>query len=293
MFKGVFVAIVTPFKNGKIDEEALRGLIDFQIAGGVDGIVPCGTTGESATLNHEEHDQVIRIAVDACKGKASVLAGTGSNSTQEAIQLSRNAKNAGADGLLQITPYYNKPNQEGLYQHFSSIADAVDLPIVLYNVPSRTSVNMVPETVVRLAKIKNIVGTKEASGSLQAISKIIDNCGKDFTVLSGDDPLLWPILAIGGKGVISVTANILPAKVAALCKAAAIGDIAEARSLHYELMDINDSLFIDTNPIPVKAALHLMGKIENELRGPLIKLSKDTLERLKKAMACHGLLASK
>ena len=293
MFKGVFVAIVTPFKNGKIDEEALRGLIDFQIAGGVDGIVPCGTTGESATLNHEEHDQVIRIAVDACKGKASVLAGTGSNSTQEAIQLSRNAKNAGADGLLQITPYYNKPNQEGLYHHFSSIADAVDLPIVLYNVPSRTSVNMVPETVVRLAKIKNIVGTKEASGSLQAISKIIDNCGKDFTVLSGDDPLLWPILAIGGKGVISVTANILPAKVAALCKAAAIGDIAGARSLHYELMDINDSLFIDTNPIPVKAALHLMGKIENELRGPLIKLSKDTLERLKKAMACHGLLASK
>lgn len=293
MFKGVFVAIVTPFKNGKIDEEALRGLIDFQIAGGVEGIVPCGTTGESATLNHEEHDQVIRIAVDACKGKASVLAGTGSNSTQEAIQLSRNAKNAGADGLLQITPYYNKPNQEGLYHHFSSIADAVDLPIVLYNVPSRTSVNMVPETVVRLAKIEKIVGIKEASGSLQAISKIIDNCGKDFTVLSGDDPLLWPILAIGGKGVISVTANILPAKVAALCKAAAIGDIAGARSLHYELMDINDSLFIDTNPIPVKAALHLMGKIENELRGPLIKLSKDTLERLKKAMACHGLLASK
>ena len=293
MFKGVFVAIVTPFKNGEIDEEALRGLIDFQIAGGVDGIVPCGTTGESATLNHEEHDQVIRIAVDACKGKASVLAGTGSNSTQEAIQLSRNAKNAGADGLLQITPYYNKPNQEGLYHHFSSIADAVDLPIVLYNVPSRTSVNMVPETVVRLAKIKNIVGTKEASGSLQAISKIIDNCGKDFTVLSGDDPLLWPILAIGGKGVISVTANILPAKVAALCKAAAIGDIAEARSLHYELMDINDSLFIDTNPIPVKAALHLMGKIENELRGPLIELSNDPLERLKKAMACHGLLVSK
>ena len=293
MFKGVFVAIITPFKNGKIDEEALRGLIDFQIAGGVDGIVPCGTTGESATLNHEEHDQVIRIVVDACKGKASVLAGTGSNSTQEAIQLSRNAKNAGADGLLQITPYYNKPNQEGLYHHFSSIADAVDLPIVLYNVPSRTSVNMVPETVVRLAKIEKIVGIKEASGSLQAISKIIDNCGKDFTVLSGDDPLLWPILAIGGKGVISVTANILPAKVAALCKAAAIGDIAGARSLHYELMDINDSLFIDTNPIPVKAALHLMGKIENELRGPLIKLSKDTLERLKKAMACHGLLASK
>ena len=293
MFKGVFVAIVTPFKNGKIDEEALRGLIDFQTAGGVDGIVPCGTTGESATLNHEEHDQVIRIAVDACKGKASVLAGTGSNSTQEAIQLSRNAKNAGADGLLQITPYYNKPNQEGLYHHFSSIADAVDLPIVLYNVPSRTSVNMVPETVVRLAKIKNIVGTKEASGSLQAISKIIDNCGKDFTVLSGDDPLLWPILAIGGKGVISVTANILPAKVVAMCEAGTNGNMAKARSMHYELMDISDSLFADTNPIPVKAALHLMGKIENELREPLIELSSNHLERLKKAMACHNLLAIK
>jgi 4-hydroxy-tetrahydrodipicolinate synthase len=290
MFNGVFVAIVTPFKNGKVDEEALRGLIDYQTSGGVDGIVPCGTTGESATLNHEEHDQVIRVAVDACKGKASVLAGTGSNSTREAIELSQNAEKAGADGLLQITPYYNKPNQEGLYQHFSSIAKTVDLPIVLYNVPSRTSVNMIPKTVARLAKIKNIVGIKEASGSLQAISKIIDACGEDFIVLSGDDPLLWPILAIGGKGVISVTANILPTKIVAMCKAATTGDILEARSLHYELMDISDSLFIDTNPVPVKAALHLMGKIENEIREPLVKLSNDNLDRLKKAMTYHGLL---
>jgi len=290
MFNGVFVAIVTPFKNGKVDEEALRGLIDYQVSGGVDGIVPCGTTGESATLNHEEHDQVIRVAVDACRGKASVLAGTGSNSTREAIELSQNAEKAGADGLLQITPYYNKPNQEGLYQHFSSIAKTVDLPIVLYNVPSRTSVNMIPKTVARLAKIKNIVGIKEASGSLQAISKIIDACGEDFIVLSGDDPLLWPILAIGGKGVISVTANILPTKIVAICKAATTGDIVAARSLHYELMDISDSLFIDTNPVPVKAALHLMGKIENEIREPLIKLSNDNLDRLKKAMTYHGLL---
>jgi 4-hydroxy-tetrahydrodipicolinate synthase len=293
MFEGVFVAIVTPFKGGRIDEEALRRLIEFQIAGGVDGIVPCGTTGESATLNHEEHDQVIRIAIDACRGKASVLAGTGSNSTQEAIELSQNAKKAGADGLLQITPYYNKPNQEGLYQHFLSIADTVDLPIVLYNVPSRTSVNMVPETVIRLAKIKNIVGIKEASGSLQAMSEIIANSGNDFTVLSGDDPLLWPILSIGGKGVISVTANILPAKVVAMCKAAVTGNMGKARSMHYELMDISDSLFVDTNPIPVKAALHLMGKIENELREPLIELSSDNLERLKKVMDCHNLLATK
>ena len=296
MFEGVFVAIVTPFKNGKIDEEALRGLIDYQIEGAVDGIVPCGTTGESATLTHEEHDQVIRIAVDACRGKVPnvrVLAGTGSNSTHEAIELSRNASKAGADGLLQITPYYNKPNQEGLYQHFSSIAENVDLPIILYNVPSRTSVNMEPETVVRLAKIKNFVGVKEASGSLQAISKIINDCGKDFTVLSGDDPLLWPILAIGGKGVISVTANILPTKVAAMCKAATNGNIKDARCLHYELMDINETLFIDTNPVPVKAALHLMGKIESELREPLVGLSSDHLEKLKKVMASHGLPAIK
>ncbi len=293
MFEGVFVAIVTPFKSGKIDEEALRRLIDFQITGGVDGIVPCGTTGESATLSHKEHDQVIRIAVDACRGRASVLAGTGSNSTQEAIELSQNAKKAGADGLLQITPYYNKPNQEGLYQHFLSISDTVDLPIILYNVPSRTSVNMIPETIGRLAKIKNIVGIKEASGSLQAMSEIIVNCGDDFTVLSGDDPLLWPILAIGGKGVISVTANILPAKVVAMCGAAVTGNMEKARSMHYELMDISDSLFADTNPIPVKAALHLMGKIENELREPLVELSSDHLERLKKAMACHDLIAIK
>jgi len=289
MFEGAFVAIVTPFKNGNIDEEALRGLIDYQIAGGVDGIVPCGTTGESATLNHEEHDQVIRIAVDACKGKVAVLAGTGSNSTHEAIELSQSAENSGADGLLQITPYYNKPNQEGLYQHFSSIAGNVNLPIILYNVPSRTSVNMDPETVVRLAKNKNIVGVKEASGSLQAISKIINDCGKDFTVLSGDDPLLLPILAVGGKGVISVTANILPIKVAAMCKAVANGNIKDARSLHYELMDINETLFIDTNPVPVKAALHLMGKIGSELREPLVSLSSNHLEKLKKVMASHGL----
>jgi len=289
MFEGVFVAIVTPFKNGEIDEEALRGLIDYQIAGGVDGIVPCGTTGESATLSHKEHDQVIRVAVDACKGKVKVLAGTGSNSTHEAIELSQNAKKAGADGLLQITPYYNKPNQEGLYQHFSTIAGDVDLPIILYNVPSRTSVNMSPETVVRLSGIQNIVGIKEASGSLQTISKIINDCGNDFTVLSGDDPLMWPILAIGGKGIISVTANILPTKVSSMCKAAAHGNIKDARLIHYELMDINDTLFIDTNPIPVKAALHLMGKIEIELRAPLVGLSSDKLEKLKKVMVSHGL----
>lgn len=289
MFEGAFVAIVTPFKNGKVDETALRALIEYQISGGANGIVPCGTTGESATLSHEEHDQVIRIAVEACKGKVPVLAGTGSNSTQEAIKLTQHAQAAGADGSLQITPYYNKPSQEGLYQHFSTVAADTDLPIVLYNVPSRTSVNMCPETVVRLAKIKNIVGVKEASGSLQAISEIIDLCGKDFTVLSGDDPLLWPILAVGGRGVISVSANILPGKVAAMCQAAANGDMAKARSLHYEMREINDVLFIDTNPVPVKAALHLMGKIEKEVRAPLVTLSSSHLESVKEVLKKHGL----
>ncbi len=289
MFEGAFVAIVTPFKNGKVDETALRALIEYQISGGANGIVPCGTTGESATLSHEEHDQVIRIAVEACKGKVPVLAGTGSNSTQEAIKLTQHAQAAGADGSLQITPYYNKPSQEGLYQHFSTIAADTDLPIILYNVPSRTSVNMCPETVARLAKIKNIVGVKEASGSLQAISEIIDLCGKDFTVLSGDDPLLWPILSVGGRGVISVSANILPGKVAAMCQAAANGDMAKARSLHYEMREINDVLFIDTNPVPVKAALHLMGKIEKEVRAPLVTLSSSHLESVKEVLKKHGL----
>jgi len=293
MFEGAFVAIVTPFQNGKVDEKALRALIDYQVSGGVDGIVPCGTTGESATLSHAEHDQVIRISVDACKGKVPVLAGTGSNSTQEAIGLTRNAQEAGANGSLQITPYYNKPSQEGLYQHFSAIAGNTDLPIILYNVPSRTSVNMCPETVVRLAKVKNIVGIKEASGSLQAISEIIDLCGRDFTVLSGDDALLWPILAVGGAGVISVTANILPEKVAAMCKAAIDGDVAKARAFHYELRDINDILFIDTNPVPVKAALHLMGKIKNEIRAPLVGLSSSHLKQVKEVLNKHGLLDAK
>jgi len=289
MFEGAFVAIVTPFKNGKVDEEYLRGLIEYQISDGANGIVPCGTTGESATLSHEEHDLVIRVAVEASKGKVPVLAGTGSNSTQEAIKLTQHAQDAGADGSLQITPYYNKPSQEGLYQHFSSIAADTDLPIILYNVPGRTSVNMNPATVARLAKIKNIVGIKEASGSLQAISEIIDLCGKDFTVLSGDDPLLWPILAVGGRGVISVSANILPGKVAAMCQAAANGDMAKARSLHYEMREINDVLFIDTNPVPVKAALHLMGKIEKEVRAPLVTLSSSHLESVKEVLKKHGL----
>jgi len=290
MFKGSLVAIVTPLKNGKIDEAALRGLIEFQIAHGTRGIVPCGTTGESATLDHQEHMDVLAIAVDACKGKIPVLAGTGSNSTREAVQLTQGAQRAGADGCLLITPYYNKPTQQGLYEHFTAVAAATDLPIILYNVPGRTSVNMLPQTVQRLAEIKNIVGIKEASGSLQQIGEIIASCGDGFTVLSGDDPLLLPILAIGGKGVISVTANVMPEQMAALCDRAANNDMDEARRLHYHLMKLNNALFIETNPIPVKTALWLMGKISPELRPPLSALSSGHLESLKTILGEYSLI---
>jgi 4-hydroxy-tetrahydrodipicolinate synthase len=290
MFEGSLVAIVTPFKNGKVDESALRSLVDFQITEGTSGIVPCGTTGESATLTHDEHHEVVSIVVDACAGRVPVLAGTGSNSTQEAIELTRHAQDAGANGALLITPYYNKPSQEGLFQHFQAVAKETDLPIILYNVPGRTSVNMLPETVERLSGIKNIVGIKEASGSLPQIGEIIDACGKDFNVLSGDDILLWPILAIGGAGVISVTANILPGKMAALCKAAADHDVEKCRALHYELRKINDAMFIDTNPVPVKTALSLMGKIRDEIRPPLAPLSDKHSSQLQSILRDYSLI---
>jgi len=290
MFEGSLVAIVTPFKGGRVDGPALRELIEFQIAGGTQGIVPCGTTGESATLSHEEHTEVISIAVEACRGRVPVLAGTGSNSTREAIELTRQAQEAGADGSLLITPYYNKPNQEGLSAHFTAVASETDLPIVLYNVPGRTAVNMLPKTVEHLAKVKNIVGIKEASGSLMQISEIIARCGDDFTVLSGDDGLLWPILAVGGRGVISVTANVLPDRMANLCAAAQRGEMDVARTLHYELMEMNEVLFLDTNPIPVKTALALMGRIEGEFRLPLSPLTGEALNRLKAALKNYSLV---
>jgi 4-hydroxy-tetrahydrodipicolinate synthase len=269
MFEGSFVAIVTPFKNGKVDAKALKGLIEFHIKNGTNGIVPCGTTGESATLNHREHEEVIRIAVETCEGRVPVLAGTGSNSTHEAIELTLTAQQLGADGALLITPYYNKPTQEGLYQHFVAVAKETKLPIVLYNVPSRTSINMLPATVARLSQVQNIVGIKEASGNLVQVSEIIKSCGPAFKVISGEDALTWPILALGGKGVISVTANLVPDKFARLCKAALAGDMETARSIHYELMKLNDIMFIETNPIPVKTALAIMGRIDNEFRAPL------------------------
>jgi 4-hydroxy-tetrahydrodipicolinate synthase len=290
MFEGSFVAIVTPFKNGEVDAAALRDLIEFHIANGTNGIVPCGTTGESATLSHAEHEEVIRLSVETCKGRIPVLAGTGSNATQEAIELTLRAQKIGADGALLITPYYNKPTQEGLFQHFSIVAKETDIPIILYNVPSRTSINMLPRTVARLSSVNNIVGIKEASGSLVQVSEIIDSCGPDFEVISGEDPLTWPILAIGGKGVISVTANLVPDKFAKLVDAARTGDVETAKALHYELLKLNDIMFIETNPIPVKAALALMGRIQNEFRAPLCPPTKESLSQLKTVLKAYALI---
>ena len=289
MFEGSFVAIVTPFKNGKVDAKALKDLIEFHIENGTNGIVPCGTTGESATLSHHEHEEVIRIAVETCRGRVPVLAGTGSNATHEAIELTLSAQKLGADGALLITPYYNKPTQEGLYQHFAAVAKETKLPIILYNVPSRTSINMIPETVARLSKIENIVGIKEASGNLVQVSEIIQSCSADFEVISGEDALTWPILALGGKGVISVTANLVPEKLSKLCKAALKGDMAIARSLHYELLKLNDVMFIETNPIPVKAALVIMGRIDNEFRAPLCAPSENNLAALQSVLKEYSL----
>jgi len=290
MFKGAIVAIVTPFKDGEVDEEALRELIEFQIEGGTDGIVPCGTTGESATMSHEEHDRVVEITVDAVKKRVPVIAGAGSNSTKEAIRLTEHAHKAGADGTLLVTPYYNKPTQEGLYQHYKAVAEAVPVPIIPYNVPGRTGGNLLPETVARLSKISNIVGIKEATGDLRQVSKVIELCGDDFAVLSGDDFTVLPILAVGGKGVISVISNVIPEDMAAMIDAFDAGDLEKARELHYRMSPIMDGCFLETNPIPVKAALAMMGKIEYELRLPLCKMSDPNYQKLKKIMTYYGLI---
>lgn len=290
MFQGSMVAIVTPFRNGAVDAESLGKLVEFHVAAGTDGVVPCGTTGESATLSHREHEQVIRIVVEAAAGRMKILAGTGSNNTDEAITLTRFAKQAGADGALLITPYYNKPMPEGLYRHFEAVARAVDIPLVLYNVPGRTSLNMLPETVARCARIPGVVGIKEATGSLTQVSKVIELCGPDFAVLSGDDFTVLPLLAVGGVGVISVTANIVPADMKAMIQAFREGDLATARKLHYKMWPINEILFMETNPIPVKAAVALQGKIADELRLPLSPLSDANREKLKKTMEAYGLL---
>ena len=290
MFKGSIVAIVTPFKNGKIDEEKYRELIEFQIKGGTSAIVPCGTTGESATLSVEEHNRVIDICIDAVKKRVPVIAGTGGNSTGEAIELTEHAKKSGADASLQVTPYYNKPTQEGLYQHFKAIAKAVALPQVLYNVPGRTSVNMLPQTVARLAELSEVVAIKEASGSLGQMAEIIQLAGDKITLLSGDDNVTLPVLAIGGKGVVSVVANIVPKDTADMVKAYEGGKVDQARELFYRLFPLCQAMFYETNPIPVKTSLALMGKIDGEMRLPLCPMAPANLEKLKSALKAYGLL---
>jgi 4-hydroxy-tetrahydrodipicolinate synthase len=290
MFKGAMVAIVTPFKNDQVDEKALRELIEFQIANGTDGIVPCGTTGESATLTHEEHDRVIEITIDAVKKRVPVIAGTGSNNTAEALRLTKHAYEAGADGALIVCPYYNRPTQEGLYQHFKTIAESVPIPIIPYNIPGRTGVNLMPEMVAKLAKIKNIVGIKEASGSIKQMSDVINLCGNDFSVLSGDDLFTLPLLAIGGTGIISVISNVAPADMAGLVDAFVAGDMIRAKALHHKMSALIDALFIEVNPIPVKAALALMGKIEYKYRLPLCKMAEANFEKLKNVMINYGLI---
>lgn len=290
MLTGAIVAIVTPFKNGKVDEEKLRELIEFQIENGTDGIVPCGTTGESPTLSHDEHDRVIEITVEAVKKRVPVIAGTGSNSTEEAVRLTKHAYEVGADAALMVTPYYNRPTQEGMYQHYKYIAETVPIPIVVYNVPSRTGANILPETLARLAKIPNIVAVKEAAGSLKQMQEVISLCGKDFAVLSGDDFFTYPLLCLGGQGIISVISNVAPADMAGMIDAFNAGDMKKALELHYKMTPLVDALFIETSPTPVKTALALMGKIEEDIRLPLYKMSDANLAKLKKVMKDYGLI---
>jgi 4-hydroxy-tetrahydrodipicolinate synthase len=291
MFRGSIVAIVTPFKNGKVDEQKLRDLIEFQIKNGTSGIVPCGTTGESATLSFEEHDRVIEITIEQAKKRAPVIAGTGSNSTEEAIMLTKHAAKAGADASLQVSPYYNRPTQKGLYEHFKAIAGSVKIPIILYNIASRTGVNIEPETIARLARdCKNIIGVKEASGNLDQMSRIKALCEPNFDLISGDDSLTLPILGIGGTGIISVVANIVPGDVANLVSEFEKGNIKKAQQIHYKLLPLIRAVFLETNPIPVKTAMGLLRMCEPDLRLPMCAMSPENLEKLKAALKDYGLL---
>lgn len=290
MFKGSMVALVTPFRKGSIDEKALKNLVEFHIKNGTTALVPCGTTGESATLNYDEHDKVIELTIEFAKGRIPVIAGTGSNSTEEAITLTRHAKKAGAAASLQVSPYYNRPTQKGLYLHFKAIAEAVDIPLIIYNIASRTGVNIEPETFVKLAGIKNIIGVKEASGSLEQMSRIRNMCPKDFLLISGDDALTLPVLSIGGVGIISVVANIIPRDVADMCSAFEKGDIKKAEGLHYKMLNLVKAMFIETNPIPVKTAMGLMKLCEPDMRLPLCDMLPENREKLVSALKEYRLI---
>ena len=292
MIKGTFTALVTPFRDGKIDEGAFRALVADQVAAGIDGVVPCGSTGESATLSHDEHELVIRIAIEEARGRIKVIAGTGSNNTHEACRLTRAAADMGADAALLISPYYNKPTQHGHVEHFKAVAAAApSLPQILYNIPGRTSMNMTAETIARLAEVKNIVGIKEASGSIDQWLSIIRLCGPEFALLAGDDAATLPVMAIGGHGVISVVTNLVPARFKAMVDAAAAGDFRTAREIQFEVLPLLQTLFLEVNPLGIKAALAMMGRIQNELRLPLTPLSPEPAERLRAALQSGGLLA--
>jgi 4-hydroxy-tetrahydrodipicolinate synthase len=290
MLKGAITAIVTPFKNGRIDEEAYRALIERQIGEGIHGLVPCGTTGESPTLSHAEHKRVVSICIDQVKKRVPVVAGAGSNSTAESLELTKHVQDAGADYALIITPYYNKPTQEGLYQHYKTIASQTRIPIVVYNVPGRTSLNLLPETMARLAELPNIVGLKDATGDLKQGAKTLELCGDKITVLSGDDFTVLPLLAIGGQGVISVVSNVAPADMAEMCNAFFQGSLAAARKLHFKMWPLMEAMFYETNPAPAKTALKMMGQITGEVRQPLCPLSQANETRLRQVMQEYGLI---
>ncbi|HZL18729.1 MAG TPA: 4-hydroxy-tetrahydrodipicolinate synthase [Polyangia bacterium] len=290
MFTGAITALVTPFRGDAVDEESLRRLVEEQIAGGIDGLVPVGTTGESPTLNNEEHLRVIRIVVEAVNKRVPVIAGTGSNSTRETIEMSEAARGVGADGLLLVTPYYNRPGQEHLYRHFKAVVEAVPLPSILYNVPGRTACDLLPETIARLAELRPIVGVKEATGSALRASQVISRVGDRLAVLSGDDATTFPLFALGGRGVISVVSNVAPALMSAMWDAAAAGDWKKARELHYRLLPLGEGLFVEANPIPVKAALAMMGRMADEIRPPLYPLAAQYREPLRAQLRELGLL---
>ena len=290
MLKGAFTAIVTPFRNGQFDEEAYRALIERQITEGIHGIVPCGTTGESPVLSHAEHKRVVEVCLDQVKKRVPVIAGSGSNSTAESLELTKHAEAAGADYALMITPYYNKPTQEGLYQHYKTVATQTKIPIVVYNVPGRTSVNLLPETMARLADLPNIVGLKDATGDLKQGAKTLELCGDKIAVLSGDDFTTFPLLCVGGMGVISVVSNVVPGDMAGMCNAFFQRDLETARKLHYKMWPLMEAMFYETNPAPVKTALKMMGKITGEVRQPLCPLSPANEDKLHGVMKKYGLI---
>jgi 4-hydroxy-tetrahydrodipicolinate synthase len=293
MFTGSMVALVTPFKEGKIDWQSLDALVDFHIKNGTNGIVPCGTTGESATLDHREHHEVVQRVIKAVNKRVPVIAGTGSNSTGEAVELTRGAEKAGADGALLISPYYNRPTQEGIYQHYKKVAESVGIPIIVYNIPARTGSKIEPETLARLSEIKNVAGVKEATGSVEQAIDVIRLCGDDLAVYSGEDSLTFSLMALGGKGVISTVANIVPKEMSQLTEACLKGNWESGRKLQLKLIPLIRSVFLETNPIPIKTALSLMSKCTGEMRLPLTPMSEGNLKKLKQTMTEFGLLSTR